>query len=103
MPPLHSATAQRKRSGQWFVAATPNWPLDDLTILREVDGEIGRELLLALYNARLVAETPVPLRAELFKVTSAPVLEISIPVSLTGSSPAPAASSRSGQKIAHVL
>lgn len=82
MPSLHSAPAQRKRSGQWFVAATPNWPLDDLTILREVDGEIGRELLLALYNARLVAETPIKLRAELFAVTSAPALEISIPVEI---------------------
>lgn len=82
MPPLHSAPAQRKRSGQWFVAATPNWPLDDLTILREVDGEMGLELLLALYNVRLVAETPIPIRAQLFEVTNSRALEISIPTEI---------------------
>jgi tetratricopeptide (TPR) repeat protein len=67
----------QKRSGQWSVAAPPNWPLNDLTILLEVDGEVGRELLLALYNARLYAETPVHLRAELFEVMEPPAPDLS--------------------------
>lgn len=82
MPALTTAAEQRKRSGQWFVAATPNWPLDDLTVLREVDGEIGLELLLALYNVRLVADTPIPLRDQLFEVTGSRALEILVPAEI---------------------
>jgi tetratricopeptide (TPR) repeat protein len=48
------------------VACPPPWPLDDLTILREVDGDLGAELLLALCNVRLVAQTPAELRGRLF-------------------------------------
>jgi tetratricopeptide (TPR) repeat protein len=66
MPPPESLQGRPKRSGQWFVAAPPNWPLDDLAIVREVDGEIGVDLLLGLYNLRLYAETPHGLRDELF-------------------------------------
>jgi tetratricopeptide (TPR) repeat protein len=66
MPSIQSAAAQRKRSGQWSVAAPPNWPLDDITILREVDGALGVELLLALCNVRLMAQTPPELRGSLF-------------------------------------
>jgi tetratricopeptide (TPR) repeat protein len=79
MPSLPSAPAHRKRSGQWSVAAPPNWPLDELTVLREVDGEVGRELLLGIYNARLFAETPAHLRGELFEVTGNAVLDIPLP------------------------
>lgn len=48
------------------MACPPPWPLDDLAILREVDGDLGAELLLALCNVRLVAQTPAELRGRLF-------------------------------------
>jgi tetratricopeptide (TPR) repeat protein len=61
-----SAQTKGKRSGKWSVACPPTWPLDDLTVVREVDGALGVELLLALYNTRLVAQTPAELRGALF-------------------------------------
>ncbi|HEY0018301.1 MAG TPA: hypothetical protein VGC13_18490 [Longimicrobium sp.] len=73
---MQPAQAKKRRSGQWSVAAPPNWPIDDLTILREVDGEVGRELLLALYNVRLFADAPAHVRSQLFDVTRSPALEI---------------------------
>lgn len=79
------ALTMQKRSGQWSVAAPPNWPLDDLAILREVDGEVGRELLLALYNARLYEETPVDLRTELFQVTGSLAPDIPGPAEIRDS------------------
>ncbi|HEX6040965.1 hypothetical protein [Longimicrobium sp.] len=48
------------------MAATPNWPLPDLTILDEVEGELGARLLMDLYNVRLFAETPADQRSGLF-------------------------------------
>ncbi len=61
-----SAQTHGKRSGKWSVACPPPWPVADLTILREVDGDLGAELLLALCNVRLVAQTPAELRGSLF-------------------------------------
>lgn len=66
MAPPKSAHTGKKRSGQWFVAPPPNWPLEDITVLREVDDQLGAALLLALYNVRLVAGTAPPIRAQLF-------------------------------------
>lgn len=48
------------------MACPPPWPLDDLTVVREVDEALGVELLLALYNTRLIAQTPTELRSSLF-------------------------------------
>lgn len=69
MPLAKSTETRRKRSGAWFVSPPPNWPLEDLTLLREVDGDTGVDLLLALCNVRLFAEAPPQLRGELFRVT----------------------------------
>jgi tetratricopeptide (TPR) repeat protein len=66
MSPPKPARAKGKRSGKWSVACPPPWGLDDLALVREVDAELGAELLLALYNVRLVAQTPVELRGSLF-------------------------------------
>lgn len=75
MPFAQPVPVQRKRSGRWSVAAPPNWPLEDLAILREVDGDFGGELLLGLYNVRLFAETPPHVRTALFEVTRTPNLD----------------------------
>lgn len=61
-----SARQKRKRSGRWSIACPPNWPLNDVEILREVDGELGPMLLLACYNVRLAAEADPDLRPSLF-------------------------------------
>jgi tetratricopeptide (TPR) repeat protein len=61
-----SAQEDRKRSGPWFVSPPPNWPVNDVSILREVDDPLGAALLLALYNVRLVAETARERRCHLF-------------------------------------
>lgn len=66
MAPQGSAAEKEKRSGQWFVGPPPNWPFDDLTIVREVDAPLGGALLLALYNVRLVVDTPASIRNHLF-------------------------------------
>jgi len=84
MPPPKSSQGRTKRSGQWFVAAPPNWPLNDLAIVREVDGELGGDLLLDLYNVRLYAETPRPLRGELFTPSANPKRHQSAPDRIAG-------------------
>lgn len=66
MAPQGFAGTQGKRSGQWFVCPPPNWPVDDLSIVREVDAPLGGALLLALYNVRLVVDTPASTRNHLF-------------------------------------
>jgi tetratricopeptide (TPR) repeat protein len=76
MPPAKATQTRHKRSSAWFVSPPPNWPFEDLTVLREVDGETGVELLLALCNVRLFAEAPPQIRGELFSVPlKAPVNE----------------------------
>lgn len=66
MPTTESARKNMKRSGQWFVGPPPNWAIEDLTLVREVAGDLGAALLLGVYNVRLFADTPVDLRANLF-------------------------------------
>lgn len=66
MTPPKSARNKGKRSGKWSVACPPPWPLNDLALVREVDVAIGAELLLALCNVRLVAQTPREQRGSLF-------------------------------------
>jgi hypothetical protein len=66
MTPHKSAREQGKRSGAWGVPCAPNWRLDDLRLVLEVDGEFSAELLRSLHRVRLLADTPRELRSALF-------------------------------------
>lgn len=79
MPPPKAKQTRRKRSGPWFVSPPPNWPLSDLNVLREVDGDTAVDLLLALYNVRLLADSPPELRGNLFRAPAEVTINESAP------------------------
>lgn len=79
MAPPKPAGPTKKRSGKWSVGPPPNWPLDDFAVLAEVDGELGRELLLALHNVRLLAAAPEAARTKLFRARGSAHTIVSAP------------------------